>query len=213
MANDSQKGIIKTVIGLLVIISVVLALTVNKYVNMEPTLDSEKLLSQGVRVLNSARGLDAFELDSDQEKGFTNKNLQGSWSLVFFGFTHCPDVCPTGLAFLNRLVKTLPELVQIVFVTTDPARDSAEAMRAYADYFNPEFKIVRGEFMDLQRFASQLNASFMKVPLAEGAYTIDHTAHIAVIDPQGRFVAYIKSPYQLEPVSSAMTDLIRIGIQ
>lgn len=136
---------------------------------------------------------------------FSNKNLQGRWSLVFFGFTNCPVVCPTTMALLNQAYAKLQAenyqpLPQVVFISVDPARDSPKQVKQYAAGFNTHFLGVTGDEKQIAQLAREVGAVYMKVELApmktgeKQAYTIDHSTAVMLIDPAGRLRAILSSP-------------------
>src|SRR5690606_16436330 len=116
---------------------------------------------------------------------FTRADLVGQWSLMFFGFTHCPDICPTTLAELDRLLKNLPADIaantQVVLVSLDPARDTSEILSEYVGYFDFAFIGVTGDFLTLRRFANQVNVAFNKVTIDDD-YMVDHSANVVLIN-------------------------------
>jgi len=137
----------------------------------------------------------------DQNGQPVNKMMfQGKWTLVFFGFTYCPDICPTTLGILSKfynemLEKGEADKLQIVMVSVDPGRDTPEKLREYIAYFNPAFIGLTGEYMDLVKFTGDLNAGFTKVSLDGGNYLVDHSGNIAVINPRGDYHGFFKPPF------------------
>src|SRR3954453_11112696 len=116
------------------------------------------------------------------------EDFRGKAVVLFFGFTHCPDVCPTTLADLAGVVKTLGaegDRVQVLFVTVDPERDTPEALAKYVGAFDPRFIALRGDLAATQRVAKEFKIYFEKRKQGD-SYTIDHSAQSYVIDPQGR---------------------------
>ena len=115
-------------------------------------------------------------------------DFRGSAVVVFFGFTHCPDVCPTTLADIAGALKTLgadADRVQVVFITVDPERDTAADLQRYVSAFDPRFIALRGDAAATQRVAKDFKIYFEKRKQGAG-YTVDHSAQSYVIDPQGR---------------------------
>lgn len=134
-----------------------------------------------------ARG---FDLTDAEGKRRTLADFKGKVVVVFFGFTQCPDVCPTTLLELAEVKKALGaagDKVQGVFVTVDPERDKPEVLKAYVDNFGAGFVALRGTAEETQAVAKEFKVFYAKVPgSAEGAYTMDHTAGSYVFDAQGR---------------------------
>lgn len=167
-----------------------------------------------VFVYPQPRAVPAFSLVAAEGETFLPKDLSGRWHLVFIGFTHCPDVCPTTLAELaqaeKRWTEALPEAQrpQIVFVSVDPERDSPERALQYARYFSPTAAAASGELAALEGFTRSLGMVFMKTPLQGDHYTIDHSTHVALVDPQGRLAGIVRSPLD---VARLANDMIRLA--
>lgn len=153
-----------------------------------------------------------FSLTADDGRAFTQADLRGRWSLVFVGFTHCPDICPTTLADLAKARKSmedLPELErpQIVFVSVDPERDSPRLAGDYAQYFDPSARGVTGDHAALQPFARSLGMVYMQSPLDGGGYTVDHSASVAIINPEGLQVGLVRPPLDPAKIASDLRAL------
>lgn len=116
---------------------------------------------------------------------------------MFFGFTHCPDVCPTTLLQLKTVKQQLqPDIAaqtQFVLVSVDPARDTVAQLEQYMLYFDPEFVGLTGDFLEIKRLATQLNMAFVKVTQGD-SYTVDHSANIAIVNPYGHYHGFVKAP-------------------
>jgi len=130
----------------------------------------------------------ALELADTQGRVRHLEDFRGKAVVMFFGFTHCPDICPTTLAEIAGAVKTLgsdAERVQVLFVTVDPERDTPQALREYVGAFDPRFIALRGDDAATQRVAKDFKIYYEK--RKQGAtYTIDHSAQAYVLDAQGR---------------------------
>jgi protein SCO1/2 len=158
------------------------------------------------------RTLPPFALDGDPGR-IDAASLQGRWTLVFLGFTHCPDVCPTTLAQLAAAEKQWADLPEerrprILFVSADPERDTAKITTDYARYFSPTALGATADGARLEPFVRSLGMVYMKSDLGNGEYSIDHSPTIALLDPQARFAGFIRPP--LDPVKIA-ADLRRLA--
>lgn len=165
-------------------------------------------------VLPGGKALPEFSLQDDQGQPFVPASLLGKWTLMFFGYTHCPDVCPTTLGTLKNAWDELSqsaagvEDLQVVFVSVDPERDTLEHLQEYVDYFDPAFSGVTGSPDELMTLSRSLGAIYAKTkPDDNGDYLVDHTAAIFVIDPQGRFSALLSPPHDAGKIASAMATL------
>ncbi|WP_444902414.1 SCO family protein [Microbulbifer sp. SSSA007] len=201
-----KRGIRVTIAILLLFIVAVLVGFVHKLSQPRVITDSELRLNGAVK-LQKARILDNFQLVSDTGEVFHTDSLKGQWTLVFFGFTHCPDICPTTLSTLNSFYQLLDgntrSNTEIILVTVDPARDNPKILHDYVRYFNKEFHGITGDFFEIKRFASQLNVPFNKVMLDEGGYTVDHGSQVVLINPFGHYHAFFKAP--LDPAKLKLT--------
>ncbi|AMX01220.1 SCO family protein [Microbulbifer thermotolerans] len=203
---EQRRGIWMTVAVLLLFMVMVLAGFLHKMSQPRVLTDSE-LRANGAVKLERPRILDDFQLVADSGEPFYTQDLNGRWTLIFFGFTHCPDICPTTLATLNHFYQLLDDKTRadtdILLVSVDPKRDSPEQLRDYVRYFNAEFRGVTGEFLQLKRFANQLNVPFNKVPLENGTYTVDHGSQVVLLNPRGHYHAFFKAP--LDPAKMKLT--------
>ncbi|WP_293864822.1 SCO family protein [uncultured Alsobacter sp.] len=132
-----------------------------------------------------------FSLVDQDGKAFTEKDLLGKPSLVFFGFTHCPDVCPTTLYEITQVYSELAakgDKVRAVFVTVDPARDTPELMKTYLSSFDPHIVGLSGSQAAVDGIMKAYRVFARKVPGENGNYTMDHTALVYLMDAKGRFV-------------------------
>jgi protein SCO1/2 len=133
-----------------------------------------------------------FRLVDQDGKTITDENLKGRPFLVFFGFTHCPEVCPTALFEISEIFNKLgpdAEKVNALFVTVDPERDTPEKLKEYLSSFNPRLIGVGGDADALAAVAKAYRVYYKKVPLKDGDYTMDHTAIVYLMDRSGQFVA------------------------
>ncbi len=165
-------------------------------------------------VISNPRSLEPFTLHDHKGEPFTLSSLQGKWTFLNFGYTYCPDVCPTTLATLARLNAGLEENgvevpYQVVFVSIDPERDTQKRLADYVPYFSPGFIGVRGEEGDLRKITGQLGVLYVRVEGEENTamkYLMDHTASVILIDPEGRLRAVFSAPHK----ASAMLEDFRI---
>lgn len=154
---------------------------------------------------------------------FTNANLQGKWTLIFFGFTNCPALCPTTMAQLTAAYQQLQAnnfspMPQVVFVSVDPQRDTLAKVTTFATTFNPNFIGLRTDNMQtLLQMTKEMNAMFEKVNTPatvsgdkdqSSNYTIDHTGDIMVLNPQGQFVAMLTMPHQATDIAADYQTIV-----
>lgn len=133
-----------------------------------------------------------FKLTDQNGKPITDRDLKGRPSLVFFGFTHCPEVCPTALFDISEILNRLgPDAAKVnaVFITVDPERDTPAVLKDYLSSFNPRLVGVGGDTEQLAAVAKAFRVYYKKVPTKDGDYTMDHTAIVYLMDKNGQFVA------------------------
>jgi protein SCO1/2 len=150
-----------------------------------------------------------FQLTDQRGQAVTDKSMQGRPTLIFFGFTHCPDVCPTSLFEISEVLRAMggdADRVNAYFISVDPERDTAAAMKDYLSSFDPHLKGLTGDAEQIAKVISAYRVYAKKVPLKDGDYTMDHTALIYLMDRDGRFV----SPFNLKRTpEQAAADLKR----
>jgi protein SCO1/2 len=172
--------------------------------------DSQAMLlpDQVITLFPDPKPLTAFALTDDKNRVFDLQSLKGKWSFLFFGFTHCPDVCPTTLAVLARARDNIAknaagaEDVQFVFVSVDPNRDTASKLRQYVDYFDTTFLGVTGDDAQIANLAGQLGATY-QVAITPGVenYPVYHSMAVFLLDPQARYHAVFTPPHDAEAIS------------
>ncbi len=150
-----------------------------------------------------------FQLTDQSGEAITEKSLQGRPTLIFFGFTHCPDVCPTSLFEISEVLRAMgkdADRVNAYFVSVDPERDNNTAMKDYLSSFDPHLKGLTGDPAAVAKVLSAYRVYAKKVPLKDGDYTMDHTALTYLMDRDGKFVA----PFNLNrKPEEAAADLAR----
>lgn len=158
-----------------------------------------------------ARKMSAFTLIDQLGKPFDNQQLLNKWSLVFFGYTSCPDICPTTLQNLQFIYPDLTKIAnnsQVLLVSVDPKRDTSEKLNQYINYFNPEFKALRAEHDVLFPFSRNLGMMYAITPKEEGdeknddGYWVDHSASLVLINPAGEVAAIFKPEQELGELPS-----------
>jgi protein SCO1 len=163
--------------------------------------------SAGTGAVQAAAIGGPFNLTDQDGQPFSDRDLKGKTFLVFFGFTHCPDVCPTTLFEISEIMRKLgPEAdrTAALFISVDPERDTPEAMKDYLSSFDPHLRGLTGDAGALAAVAKAYRVYYKKVPLEGGDYTMDHTAIVYLMDKQGRFV----SPFNMKRTADvAAADL------
>jgi len=197
-------------IGFLVLfVCFVFGFTFYKFSN-ENQMTYEKLQKQGVYIFDTPRKFTFNPMITANNTPFTKNNLLDHWTLMYFGFTYCPDVCPTTLSQLNTLMSSIAMFnddsmanMQVVMITVDPARDTPEKLSDYLPFFNKEFIGVSGESNDIFNLSQQLNVPYMPISSdsTDKDYMVDHSANIVLINPKGDYHGFIRPPWLVSDVS------------
>jgi protein SCO1/2 len=149
-----------------------------------------------------------FRLTDQDGRTVTEQDLRGRPFLVFFGFTYCPDICPTTLFEVSEVLRSLgpdADRVRALFITVDPERDTVSAMKSYVSNFDPHLIGLTGDPAEIAKVAKEYRVYYKKVPLQEGSYTMDHTALVYLMDKDGRFV----SPFNMKRTPEALAADLR----
>ncbi len=159
-------------------------------------------------LLDEPRPLQPFTLIDQEGAPLTQEQLRGHWTLLFFGYTHCPDICPTTLAVLKGAVAHLdsdPVLAtstRTLFVSVDPRRDTPAQLKQYITYFNPAFMAATGDKKEIDNLTTQLGAIYMfEGDTNRDDYIVNHSATILLIDPQGRLFARFNAPHSASDIA------------
>lgn len=150
-------------------------------------------------MLPQPRALPEFTLVDGHKQAWTNASLEGNWDVLFFGFTHCPDICPASLGKLGAALELLQArnqpLPDAVFVTVDPERDDPARVHEYATWFHPRMQGVTGSLEAIDAFAAASAIGVVRQPPDEdGDYQVDHTASLVLVNPDGEIAGYISPP-------------------
>lgn len=163
--------------------------------------------------LPQSRAVSAFELTDQDDQPFTNAQLQGHWTILFAGFTHCPDVCPSTLSLLKHLSDRMLQSgrrLDTVFLSVDPERDTPEQLLSYVRYFSPDFTGISGSKQQLDSLTASLGLAYVKVPGASDAdYTMDHSAAMVLLNPEGQVAGYFQPPFKIDLLASDLERVIR----
>ena len=206
-----RRGIRNTVVILLLVVVALLGLIVHRVMTPR-TLTPAELRAFNVIEFDTPRQFSDFALLDQNGETFSKAQLQGKWSLIYFGFTHCPDLCPTTLLQLSHLLPQLPDAAakktQVILVTLDPARDTPQVLAPYISAFDKDFIAVTGDFLSIRKFANEVNVAFAKVMQGDD-YTIDHSSNVVIINPRGDYQGFIKPPFDSDKLTLALPSVYR----
>ncbi|HKX59736.1 MAG TPA: SCO family protein [Steroidobacteraceae bacterium] len=158
--------------------------------------------------LPEPRELPDFALVDQAGRPFDGKRLEGRWSLLFTGFTHCPDVCPTTVALMADLNRRVARQdVQFVFVSVDPERDTPEVVASYLAHFDPALVGATGARAEMERLTAGLGLGQVRNPGAGDEYTVDHATAFVLIDPDARLAGYFSAPHDRDALAADLSRL------
>jgi protein SCO1/2 len=162
------------------------------------------------------RALPDFQLVQANGKPLTLADWKGRWNVAYFGYVSCPDVCPTTLAVLKQVWKSLEERglrdrVRISFVSIDPQRDTPEMLGKYVAFFSPDFLAATGSDEQLTRLTRALGLLYSRTTGANGEIQVDHSGSAVIVDPQGRLVGMFRPPFAAADVAADLATLAATG--
>ncbi len=191
------SGVQKTVVILLAIIALIVGVLVYN-TTREPALDREVLSQAGIFLFDAPRNVPAIQLTSAEGEPWSRDDLTGQWDLLFFGYTYCPDICPTTMAELREIENQLPEdqaaSLQITMISVDPNRDTPERMQEYLEYFSEDFNGASGDPEQLATLARALSIAYIEPDTSEENYLVDHSGQVVMINPEGQYVGFLRAP-------------------
>ena len=202
----------KTVLILVAVIAAVIGLTFSKVLNSPRQADPAQLLEAGIVLLPQGRPLPSVSLTDQDGQALAVQSLTGKWSLVFFGYTFCPDICPTTLAQLRQLEGLLPpatrERLQVVMVSVDPQRDTPAQLKQYLAFFDPAYRGLTGELADIQQLSGALGIPFIPGDTGREDYTVDHSGNLALIGPDGTQRGFVRAPLDVARLAERLPQLV-----
>ncbi|PSS57232.1 SCO family protein [Pseudomonas sp. BBP2017] len=203
----------KTVFILVALVAVILGLTVNKVLNGRSEGNPTELIDAGIILLPQSRTVPALEMTDENGQPVRMDELKGKWSLLFFGYTFCPDICPTTLAQLRQVKSELPkdavERLQVVLVSVDPNRDTPTQLKQYLGYFDKDFRGVTGSLENLQKLANAVSIPFIPADTSKPNYTVDHSGNLALLGPDGKQRGFIRAPFNNQKLVAQLPGLVK----
>ncbi len=178
----------------------------------QPTFHGGSSNPEGLLLAQPARPVAPFQLVDQDGQQFGLPQLQGHWSLIFLGYTFCPDICPTTLSMLAGVYETLNQIqpLQVVFVSADPGRDSPERLQQFVGYFNPDFIAATAPHTDLYPFTRNLGLAYA-IHDAQNSdyYLVDHSASMVLVNPEGNIVATFRPTQSRQGIATVKgTELV-----
>ncbi|WPO99888.1 SCO family protein [Pseudomonas sp. HR96] len=166
----------------------------------------------GVLLMKEPRGVPAVSMSDQDGSQVRLDKLTGHWTLVFFGYTFCPDICPTTLAQLRQIDSRLPAAsrarLKVVFVSVDPQRDSPGQLKQYLGYFDPAFTGLVGTPESLEQLANGLSIPYIAPDTRQPNYSVQHSGNMALLGPDGTQRGLIRAPFNTEKVLAVLPGLL-----
>lgn len=182
---------------------------------MSPQMQSLQLTAG--TLMSRARVVPDVPLQTSSGTAKFSHEYAGKWTLLFAGYTHCPDVCPTTLSDLNKVAQLLqqkgvaPEQFRVLFLSIDPERDTAEVLQSYARYFNPGFEAVTAKAADLETLTKALGILYLKIPTEKGTpenkYLMDHSTAVLLLNPAFQFTGIFSAPQDPQKMADDLTQI------
>jgi protein SCO1/2 len=202
--SNKIKSLRLTIVILLAIVAFMAGLFVSQHHSSKNMIDLKQLHGTA---LKHPHEVSPFSLQGTNNKPFNNVSLNGSWTMMFFGFTHCGYVCPTTMAELGKMYRLLqergvPVLPQVVMISVDPTHDSTDVLSNYVHAFDAHFYGARGSDAAVKRLAEEVGIAYFSVPDSDKTVhsqdNIEHTGTIILFNPKGQLVAFFTSPHHAD---------------
>jgi len=209
--DQTQRGILKTVIVIVIFIAIVIAMFVYK-ITSPRILTVKELVNNGAITFQEPEAVKNFSLLSHSKQTFTQDDLKDHWTVLFFGFTHCAGYCPATLALLDsfygQLEDDIRDKTDVIMVTVDPSRDSSEVLAAYVPKFNPDFIGLTGEFLTIKLLANSLHVPLQKKAMQGENYHVQHGEQLILINPKGEFHGFFKAGFSLARLKTTYQSIV-----
>lgn len=204
----------KTVFILVVLMALIMGLTVNKALSGKGQGDPTALIDAGIILLPQSRQLPPVTMTNQDGQPVVVNELKGKWSLLFFGYTFCPDICPTTLAQLRQIKRELPkeavDKLQVILVSVDPNRDTPTQLKQYLGYFDPQFEGLTGANVDdVQKISNAVSIPFIPADTSKPNYTVDHSGNLALIGPDATQRGFIRAPLNNQKLAAQLPGLLQ----
>jgi len=192
---------------LILFIAAVLAAAIGIWMGKQTSSDSSVNIKpdsiQGA-IYPKAKEIKSFNLINHRSENITKENFKNHWSMIFVGYTHCPDICPTTMTVMTQVSEFMQKQQikppEIVFLSIDPERDTADILNSYVTYFNKDFIGLTGEVGEIKQLSAQLNAVFRKAPglsgnITDKDYLMDHSSALMLMNPDGNLQSILTAPH------------------
>ncbi|MCI3947686.1 Sco1/SenC family protein [Pseudomonas syringae] len=202
----------KTAFIVAAIVALILGLIVSRLLPGNGTPDQAALNDAGVILLPKSRALPALSMIDQNGADVAVDGFKGKWTLIFFGYTFCPDICPVTLAQIKQIRSELPkaavERMRVVLVSVDPHRDTPQQLKQYLSYFDPQYIGLTAPVEDIQKMASAVSIPFIPADTSKPNYFVDHSGNLALIGPDGTQRGFIRAPLNSQKLIRQLPGLL-----
>ncbi len=202
----------KTVFILVALVALILGYAVNRALSGNSASDQAALIDAGIILLPQSRKLPDLTMTNQDGQPVQVNGFKDKWTLFFFGYTYCPDICPTTLAQLRQIKSELPQetlsKLRVVLVSVDPNRDTPQQLKQYLGYFDKDFVGLTGSVPDIQTLANSVSIPFIPADTSKPGYTVDHSGNLALLGPDGNQRGFIRAPFNNQKLLAQLPGLL-----
>ncbi|MDU8361247.1 SCO family protein [Pseudomonas syringae group sp. J309-1] len=202
----------KTVFILVALVALILGYAVNRVLSGNSASDQTALIDAGIILLPQSRKLPDLTMTDQDGQPVQVNGFKDKWTLFFFGYTYCPDICPTTLAQLRQIKSELPQetlsKLRVVLVSVDPNRDTPQQLKQYLGYFDKDFVGLTGSVPDIQKLANGVSIPFIPADTSKPGYTVDHSGNLALLGPDGNQRGFIRAPFNNQKLLAQLPGLL-----
>jgi protein SCO1/2 len=202
----------KTVFILVAIVTLIMGLTVYRVLSGNNQGAQVGLIDAGVILLPQSRSVPDMVMTNQDGQAVSLSELKGKWTLLFFGYTFCPDICPTTLAQLRQIKSELPKEavsnLRVVLVSVDPNRDTPQQLKQYLGYFDKDFVGLSAPVAQIQKLANAVSIPFIPADTSKPNYTVDHSGNLVILGPDGTQRGFIRAPMSNPKLVAQLPNLL-----
>jgi protein SCO1/2 len=202
----------KTVFILVAIVALIMGLTMYRVLSGRSTDDQMALIDAGIILLPQSRALPDLQMVDQDGAPVGVDQLKDKWTLLFFGYTFCPDICPTTLAQIRQIRSELStedaDKLRVVLVSVDPNRDTPQRLKEYLGFFDKQYTGLSAPVADIQKLANAVSVPFIPADTSKPNYTVDHSGNLALLGPDGKQRGFIRAPLNGQKLVERLPELL-----
>lgn len=202
----------KTVFILVAIVALIMGLTMYRVLSGKSPDDQMALIDAGIILLPQSRTLPDLKMVDQNGAPVGVDQLKDKWTLLFFGYTFCPDICPTTLAQIRQIRSELStedaDKLRVVLVSVDPNRDTPQRLKEYLGFFDKQYTGLSAPVADIQKLANAVSVPFIPADTSKPNYTVDHSGNLALLGPDGKQRGFIRAPLNGQKLVERLPELL-----